>query len=200
MLVVPLAILVATYALMASGQSVLLTSIAMYAAIWHRGRQSFGIARFYQGRAGGPISRLHSWLFAGAIYLPMAAATFLYCHLAPEKYEGEPYYALGVGADFSWGLGLIAAVSIVAYNLDIAPDAAPAPIEHWANRELETFIRVSVGLCLPTPWPLAAPMCSVLRMLRFSWSLSSTTRCNTSISPMPWRGGQWPPINRRTRK
>jgi hypothetical protein len=114
-LVVPLAILVATYALMASGQSVLLTSIAMYAAIWHRGRQSLGIARFYQRQAGGPISPMHKRLFFGAIYLPMAAAIFLYGHLAPEKYEGEPYYALGIGADFSWGLGLIAAGWIVAY-------------------------------------------------------------------------------------
>lgn len=114
-LVVPLAILLATYALTTSGQSVLLTSIAMYAAIWHRGRQSLGIARFYQRQAGGPVSPLHSWLFAGAIYLPMAAAIFLYGHLAPDRYEGEPYYAFGAGAEVTWGLGLIAAAWVVAY-------------------------------------------------------------------------------------
>jgi hypothetical protein len=114
-LVVPLAILLATYVLTTSGQSVLLTSIAMYAAVWHRARQSLGVARFYQRQAGGPVSSLHRWLFAGAIYLPMAAAIFLYGHLAPEKYEGEPYYALGVGGDASWGLGLIAAGWVVAY-------------------------------------------------------------------------------------
>ena len=114
-LVAPLAILVATYALMASRQSVLLTSIAMYSAIWHRGRQSFGIARFYQGRAGGPISRLHSWLFAGAIYLPMAAATFLYCHLSPEKYEGDPYYAIRAGTELTLGLSVIASVWVGVY-------------------------------------------------------------------------------------
>ena len=114
-LVVPLAILAATYVLAASSQWVLLTSIAMYAAVWHRGRQSLGIARFYQRQAGGPISPMHKRLFFGAIYLPMAAAIFLYGHLAPEKYEGEPYYALGIGADFSWGLGLIAAGWVVAY-------------------------------------------------------------------------------------
>jgi hypothetical protein len=114
-LVVPLAILAATYALAVSSQWVLLTSIAMYAAVWHRGRQSLGVARFYQRQAGGPISPLHRRLFAGAIYLPMAAAIFLYGHLAPENYEGEPYYALDVGADVAWALGLVAAGWVAAY-------------------------------------------------------------------------------------
>jgi len=114
-LVVPLAILLATYVLTMSSQSALLTSIAMYAAVWHRGRQSLGIARFYQRQTGGPVSSLHRWLFAGAIYLPMAAAIFLYGHLAPEKYEGQPYYAICAGAEVTWGLGLIASVWVVAY-------------------------------------------------------------------------------------
>jgi hypothetical protein len=131
-LVVPLAILAATYVLAASSQWVLLTSIAMYAAVWHRGRQSLGIARFYQRQAGGPISPMHKRLFFGAIYLPMAAAIFLYSHLAPEKYEGEPYYALGIGADFSWGLGLIAAGWIVAYLV-------------WALRQTQQQRQSNVG-------------------------------------------------------
>lgn len=76
-LVVPLAILAATYVLAGDSQWMLLTSMAMYVAVWHRGRQSLGIARFYQRQAGGPISPLYRWLFAGAIYLPMAAAIFL---------------------------------------------------------------------------------------------------------------------------
>ena len=114
-LLVPLIILAATYLLTASNQLVLLTSITMYAAIWHRGRQSLGIARFYQRQVQGPISPLHRRLFAGAIYLPMAAAILLYGHLAPENYEGEPYHAISLGADVSWGLGLIAVSWIVAY-------------------------------------------------------------------------------------
>jgi hypothetical protein len=114
-LIVPLAILAATYALTVSNQLVLLTSIAMYAAVWHRGRQSLGVARFYQRQAGGPISLLHRWLFAGAIYLPMAAAIFLYGYLAPENYEGEPYYAVSVGAPKAWALGLIAFGWVIAY-------------------------------------------------------------------------------------
>ena len=72
-LVVPLAILALTYAFSMSGQTMLLTSIAMYAAVWHRGRQSLGVARFYQRGMGGPVSRAHHWLFRGAIYLPMVA-------------------------------------------------------------------------------------------------------------------------------
>ena len=131
-LVVPLAILAATYALAASSQWMLLTSIAMYAAVWHRGRQSLGIARFYQRQAGGPISPMHKRLFFGAIYLPMAAAIFLYGHLAPEKYESEPYYALGIGADFSWGLGLIAAGWVVAYLV-------------WASRQIQGRRQSNVG-------------------------------------------------------
>jgi hypothetical protein len=114
-LFVPLVILAATYLLTASNQSALPTSIAMYAAIWHRGRQSLGIARFYQRQAGGVISRLHSRLFSGAIYLPMAAAILLYGHLAPENYEGEPYYAISLGAEIAWGLGLFAFSWVVAY-------------------------------------------------------------------------------------
>src|SRR5215813_8908378 len=114
-LFVPLVILVATYLLTVSNQLVLLTSITMYAAIWHRGRQSLGIARFYQRQAQGPISPLHRRLFAGAIYLPMAAAILLYGHLAPENYEGEPYHAISLGAEVSWGLGLIAVGWVVAY-------------------------------------------------------------------------------------
>ena len=107
--------LAATYVLALSSQSVLLTSIAMYAAIWHRGRQSLGIAQFYQRQAGGPISPLHSRLFGGAIYMPMAAAIFLYGYLAPENYEGEPYYAISAGTEIAWGLGLLAFSWVVAY-------------------------------------------------------------------------------------
>ena len=114
-LVVPLAILAATYVLAVSSQSVLLTSIAMYAAIWHRGRQSLGIARFYQRQAGRRISPLHSRLFGGAIYMPMVAAIFLYGYLAPENYEGEPYYTISAGAEIAWGLGLFAFSWVVAY-------------------------------------------------------------------------------------
>ena len=131
-LVVPLIILAATYVLAASSQSVLLTSIAMYAAIWHRGRQSLGVARFYQRHAGGPVSPLHGWLFAGAIYSPMAAAIFLYGHLAPETYEGEPYYALSAGALIAWALGLIAFGWVVVYLV-------------WTSRQFQPQRQSKVG-------------------------------------------------------
>jgi hypothetical protein len=87
----------------------------MYAAVWHRGRQSLGVARFYQGGAGGAVSRMHVVLFRGAIYLPILAAVLAYTHLAPAEYEGEPYLALGAGAEMTALAGVIAALWVIAY-------------------------------------------------------------------------------------
>jgi hypothetical protein len=114
-LLIPLVILVLTYALLLGGQTILLTSIAMYAAVWHRGRQSLGVARFYQRGVGGPASRLHEVLFRGAIYLPMLASALAYTQLAPAKYEGEPYVALSVGAEMTWTVGLAAVLWVITY-------------------------------------------------------------------------------------
>ena len=82
-LLIPLVILALTYAFSLGGQTILLTSIAMYAAVWHRGRQSLGVARFYQRGVGGPVSRTHEALFRGAIYLPMLAAALAYASARP---------------------------------------------------------------------------------------------------------------------
>jgi hypothetical protein len=112
---VPLAILALSYALSMTGQAILLTSIAMYAAVWHRGRQSLGVARFYQRGMGGPVSRAHDFLFRGAIYLPMAAAMFAYTHLQPGEYEGEPYLAVNFGADITALIGVVAALWVITY-------------------------------------------------------------------------------------
>jgi hypothetical protein len=142
---VPLVILVLTYAFSMSGQTILLTSIAMYAAVWHRGRQSLGVARFYQRKMGGPVSRAHDLLFRGAIYLPMAAAMFAYTHLAPSEYEGEPYLALNFGAQITLLIGIVAALWVIVYlawvlrrsrcqRLDSAkgrPELAVHPGEGW---------------------------------------------------------------------
>ena len=114
-LLIPLVILVLTYAFSLGGQTILLTSIAMYAAVWHRGRQSLGVARFYQRGMGGPVSRTHQVLFRGAIYLPMLAAVLAYTQLAPGEYEGEPYVALSVGAEITWTVGLGAVLWVIAY-------------------------------------------------------------------------------------
>jgi hypothetical protein len=114
-LIVPLVILGLTYALSMAGQTLLLTSIAMYAAVWHRGRQSLGVARFYQRQLGGPASRTHNVLFRGAIYLPMVAATLAYTHLAPLDHEGKPYLAVNFGADATSTVGLAAALWMLAY-------------------------------------------------------------------------------------
>jgi hypothetical protein len=109
-LLIPLVILALTYAVSMSGQTILLTSIAMYAAVWHRGRQSLGVVRFYQPGIGGPVSWTHDLLFRGAIYLPMAAAMFAYTYLAPSEYEGEPKLALNFGAEMTSLIGIVAAL------------------------------------------------------------------------------------------
>jgi len=114
-LLIPVVILALTYALSMGGQTILLTSIAMYTAVWHRGRQSFGVARFYQRQVGEPVSRAHDFLFRGAIYLPMLAATLAYTHLAPADYEGKPYLALAFGAGITSIVALAATAWVIAY-------------------------------------------------------------------------------------
>ena len=71
--VVPVCILTATYAMTYGGQTILLATAALYLAAWHRGRQNLGVARYYQLRMGGALSSLHNVLFRVAIYLPMMA-------------------------------------------------------------------------------------------------------------------------------
>ena len=67
-LVVPLAILAAAYALAMTDRPLLLTTAILYLGAWHRGRQNLGIARYYQRRVGGPGSPWHRRLFSAAIY------------------------------------------------------------------------------------------------------------------------------------
>jgi hypothetical protein len=112
---IPLLILALTYGLWLADQTVLLASIAMYAGLWHRGRQSFGVARFYQRQLGGPASRAHDLWFRGAIYLPMLAAMLAYSHLAPHDYEGKPYLALNVRAEVATAVGTAAALCGIGY-------------------------------------------------------------------------------------
>jgi len=112
---IPLVILALTYALSIRDQTILLTSIAMYAAVWHRGRQSLGVARFYQRGIGGPASPTHDVLFRGAIYLPMLASLLAYTYLVPTEYDGEPYIALSIGAEMTSTVGIAAALWVIAY-------------------------------------------------------------------------------------
>jgi hypothetical protein len=113
-LVVPLGILVATYALALNGWQLLVTTTILYLGAWHRGRQNLGIARYYQRRVGGPVSPRHRWLLQLAFYLPMVAGVAYYTSTAPT-HEGEPFYGLPLGPAILWGLGSLAAASVVAY-------------------------------------------------------------------------------------
>jgi hypothetical protein len=113
-LAVPLAIVVVTYALALSGWPLLLTTAVLYLGAWHRGRQSLGIARYYQRRVGGWVSSTHRWLLASAFYLPMIAAVAYYTSTA-ETHEGEPFHGVALDPVVLWGLGAVAAAGVLAY-------------------------------------------------------------------------------------
>jgi hypothetical protein len=113
-IVVPVCILATTYALMYGGYQVWVTTTAVYLAAWHRGRQNLGIARYYQVRSGGALSKVHGWLFQAAIYLPMAAGIAYFTSTAPT-HEGEEYVGLWLDDEILWALGAVAGASIAAY-------------------------------------------------------------------------------------
>jgi hypothetical protein len=113
-LVVPLCILAATYAMMYGGYTVWVTTAALYLAAWHRGRQNLGIARYYQVRSGGALSSWHLRLFRAAIYLPMIAGVAYFTSYSPD-YEGDEYVGLWLDDEILWTFGALAAASVAAY-------------------------------------------------------------------------------------
>jgi hypothetical protein len=123
-LVVPLAIVVATYAFVLNGGTLLVTTVIVYLGAWHRGRQNLGIARYYQRRLGGPVSARHRWLVSAAFYLPMLAGVAYFTSTAPS-HEGEPFHGLSLGPGVLWGLGGLAVASVLAY-LGWTIDRTPA--------------------------------------------------------------------------
>jgi hypothetical protein len=112
--VVPLAILGITYALMYGGYPIVVATAAMYLAAWHRGRQNLGIARYYQFRVGGASSPWHGRLFQAAIYLPMVAGVAFFASTSPS-HEGEEYIGLWLEPAILWALGAMAVSSLAAY-------------------------------------------------------------------------------------
>lgn len=113
---IPLGIVVVTYILLLNDGALLVTTAILYLGAWHRGRQSLGIARHYQRRAGGPVSSLHCWLLPTSFYLPMMAAVAYYTSTA-ATHEGAAFHALSIGPEVLWGLASVAAASVVAYLL-----------------------------------------------------------------------------------
>jgi hypothetical protein len=111
---VPAAITAATYGLMVAELSAILTTIVLYTAIWHRGRQNFGIARWYQARMGGPLSLVHRRLFRAAIYLPMATGALYFANTAP-LYEGDEFVGLSLDPALVQGVALVAVLVVGAY-------------------------------------------------------------------------------------
>jgi len=112
--VIPLLIAIATYVLMLGGLSILITTATLYLGAWHRGRQNFGIARYYQTCAGGALSPWHARSFDAAIYLPMAAGIAYFTSASPSN-EGDPFLGPAVDPRILAALGLMAAVAVAAY-------------------------------------------------------------------------------------
>ena len=113
-IVVPIVILALTYALSFGGYGLVLTSAALYLAAWHRGRQNFGIARYYQARFGGPVSSSHRRLFTLAIYAPMIAGVLYFTGTSP-LHEGEEYVGPTLDQGLLFGLGAMAAACVIVY-------------------------------------------------------------------------------------
>ena len=114
LLLAPIAIVAATYALAWNDRAVLLTTLVLYLGAWHRGRQTLGIARHYQRRAGGPVSAAHRVLLQAAFYLPMIATVAYYTSVAPD-HEGEPFHQLSLSPDPLCALAMLAGASVLAY-------------------------------------------------------------------------------------
>ena len=112
--VVPMVIFALTYALSFGGYSLVLTSAALYLAAWHRGRQNFGIARYYQARFGGAASSWHRRLFTTAIYAPMIAGVLYFTGTSP-LHEGEEYVGPTLDQGLLFVLGAIAAACVAIY-------------------------------------------------------------------------------------
>jgi hypothetical protein len=169
-LLVPALILALTYALTMSGQKALLTSITIYAAVWHRGRQSLGVARFYQSAAGGPVSAVHGRLFSGAIYLPMVAALLAYTHLAPVEYEGERYFALDIGGEATSFVAIAAAAWVFVYFAWAlhGPGAARRPDAHDSRSGVhagEWWVVLAHAVAFGSAYALGASNASFLLVL-----------------------------------
>jgi hypothetical protein len=130
-LLVPLAMIAATYALIFGGHAILVTTAVVYLGAWHRGRQNFGIARHYQAHFGGPLSFRHRNLFGAAIYLPMLAGVGYYTSSCP-LHEGERYFSLALDPAVLWALGGVAVASVAAYlGFALRHAGRIHPGEHW---------------------------------------------------------------------
>ena len=130
-ILVPIAILAATYALMYGGYQVWVTTLAIYLAAWHRGRQNLGIALYYQAHAGEAQSAWHRRLFRAAIYLPMVAGVAYFTSNA-SSYEGDEYIGLWLDDEILWFLGGLAVASVAVYlAATLRARAGVHPGERW---------------------------------------------------------------------
>ncbi len=140
---IPLAIVAATYALVWSDRTLVLGTTILYLGAWHRGRQNLGIALHYQRRAGGPRSPGHRRLLAAAFYLPMAASIGYFTSTATTS-EGEAFLGLGLPTSVLAVLGGLALASVLGY-LAWTTGQSGADAVHPAERWLVLANAVAFG-------------------------------------------------------
>jgi hypothetical protein len=143
---VPLVIVAVTCLLMLGGQSLAVTTAAVYLAAWHRGRQNFGIARFYQERMGGPPARWHRRSLHAAIHLPMAAGVAYFTSTAP-LHEGQRYLCLAIEPAGLAALGA-AAVASLAWSCTTRCSTCTSPTR-WPGVRAAPAVRLASCACSP---------------------------------------------------
>ena len=130
-IVAPIAITAATYYLMLADRAALVTTVVLFLAAWHRGRQNLGIARWYQVRMGGPVSASHRRLFRAAIYLPMVTGAAYFASTAP-LYEGDEFLPLAIDPAVVAAVAVLAVAGVGAYVVFAARHRAQIhPGEWW---------------------------------------------------------------------
>jgi hypothetical protein len=160
-LVVPAAILVATYALIQNDALRLVTTAILFLGAWHRGRQNLGIARYYQRHIGGPVSSRHRSLLSAAFYVPMIATVAYYTSTAPS-HEGEAFHGLSIEPAILWALGGLAGASVAAYlgwtigRTAAIGDAAGIPAHPAAVHPAERWLVLANAVAFGSAYLLGA--------------------------------------------
>ena len=116
----------------------------------------------------------------------MVAAAFLYSHLVPVDYDGEPYFALNAGAAVTWALVAIAAGWVTAYFIWMKHGARK---QNQQLHPAETWIVLSHALAFGSAYFLGATRAS---FLLWRESRDRPKECGTARSKTPFPRCGWP--------
>ena len=185
-LAVPALITAATYWLMFGNHPALVTTIVLWLGTWHRGRQTFGIARRYQMMTGGPVSPWHRRLFHAAVYLPMIAGVVYFANTAPE-FDGDEFLGLALDPVAVEILGVLAVAGVGAYVAFVASRRTRIHPGEW-------WLVVSNAVAFGSAYVLGAWSMSFLLVLtvyheiQYLYFTYATARRSTLVRPRTLRG------------